>query len=73
MFINKILDLKYFYDSKELKNIALSKNEVFNLPYSIKLFHNLNERKYYSKLNLDFFKIQIENIITYREDIKNGK
>ena len=73
LFINKILDLKYFYDSKELKNIALSKNEVFNLPYTIKLFHSLNERKYYSKLNLDFFKIQIENIITYREDIKNGK
>ena len=46
LFINKILDLKYFYDSKELKNIALSKNEVFNLPYSIKLFHSLNERKY---------------------------
>ena len=73
LFINKILNLKYFHDSKESKNIALSKNEVFNLPYSIKLFHSLNERKYYSKLNLDFFKIQIENIITYSEGTKNGK
>ena len=35
LFINKILDMKYFFDAKEIKNKIFSKNEIFNLPYEV--------------------------------------
>jgi len=37
LFINKILDMEYFYDDKNLQNKLISKNEIFNLTYSIVL------------------------------------
>ena len=45
LFINKIQNLKYYYDSNELKNIAFFQNEIFNLPYSIELFNDKKENK----------------------------
>ena len=35
LFINKIINTKYIYDLNESKNILYSKNEIFNLPFSI--------------------------------------
>ena len=72
LFINKIQKLKYYYDSNELKNIAFFQNEIFNLPYSIELFNDKKENKYYSKFNLNFFKLQIENVINYNFESKIG-
>ena len=72
LFINKILELNYSFDTKELKNVAISKNEVFNLPYKLQLFHNKNKNEYFSKLNLSFAKLQIENVLKYDENPKTG-
>ena len=72
LFINKILELNYRYDTNELKNIAYSKNEIFNLPYTIELFHNVNRKEYFSKLNLSLAKLQIENVFKYDENPKTG-
>ncbi len=72
LFINKILKMKYYYDFKNLKNISVSKNEIFNIPYSLKLYDNKIENKILSKLNLNFLKLQIENEIDYSGNIKNG-
>ena len=52
LFINKILNMKYYYDMNELKNIFYSENELFNIPYVIELFHNKEDKKFVSKLNL---------------------
>ena len=38
LFINKIFKMKYYFDSKESKNIFYSENEIFNIPFSIKFF-----------------------------------
>ena len=32
LFINKILNMKYFYDNKKIQNKVISQNETFNLP-----------------------------------------
>ena len=33
LFINKINQLKYFYDFKNLENILSAENQIFNIPY----------------------------------------
>ena len=72
LFINKILELDYNYDSNESKNFIVSENEIFNLPYKIELFHHIEEKKYLSKLNLNLFKLQIESVFNYNENPKLG-
>jgi disulfide oxidoreductase YuzD len=37
LFINKINQLKYFFDSKDKKNTLTTNNEIFNIPYSVEL------------------------------------
>ncbi len=73
LFINKILNMEYYYDDKELKNILYSENEVFNMPYSIKMFHKKNEKKIFSKLKLKLLNINIEHIFDYKNEAKLGE
>ena len=73
LFINKILNMKYFYDTNELKNIMISKNEVFNIPYEIKVFNDQKNKKLISKLNLNFLKLQLKNEHDYNNKVKTGK
>tara|TARA_B110000003_G_scaffold87854_1_gene89925 strand:+ start:374 stop:1852 length:1479 start_codon:yes stop_codon:yes gene_type:complete len=72
LFINKILNIKYYFDTNELKNIAYSENKLFNLPYTFKIFHNKDEKKFLSKLNLNFLKLQIQNELNYKDYPKKG-
>ncbi len=72
LFINKIRYLKYYYDQNELKNVLFSENELFNTPFSLKVINNEDEKKLFTKLNIDFAKLQIENIFNYNSDIKLG-
>ena len=73
LFINKILNMKYFYDTNELKNIMISKNEVFNIPYEIRVFNDQKNKKLTSKLNLNFLKLQLKNEHNYNNKVKTGK
>ena len=72
LFINKILNMKYYYDPKELKNIVYSENEIFNIPYSFNSYVDKVKKKIFTKVNLNLLKFQIENEIEYMEDFKNG-
>ena len=72
LFINKIKNLKYYYDQNELINVLISENEIFNTPFSLKAINNKDEKKLFTKLNLDFSKLQIENILNYNGDVKVG-
>ncbi len=72
LFINKILNMKYFYDNKNLQNKVVSKNEIFNLPYSVELEKNNVEKKYFSKLNLSFLKLIISNELDFGKEVKTG-
>ncbi len=73
LFINKILNMKYYYDVKDLKNISYSENEIFNIPYSIEILKNQKENKIFSKVKMKFFKLQLENEISFYKDNKIGK
>ena len=45
LFINKIMKMKYHYDSKESKNIISADNEIFNIPFSLDAFFNEDKNK----------------------------
>ena len=73
LFINKINKMKYFYNVKELKNTVISKNEIFNLPYSLESHNNRIEKKIFSNLDISFLGFKIENEIDFSNDIVKGK
>ena len=72
LFINKIVKMKYFYDMNNLNNIVFSENEIFNIPYSYEFINDKIKNKIFSKLNLSFLKLQIENEIDYKDEIIKG-
>ena len=61
LFINKIINMKYFYDLKNLNNIVVSKNEIFNIPYQLELFDDKIEKKIFSELSSKLLKLKIKN------------
>ena len=72
LFINKILNMEYIYDNKDIQNKTISNNEIFNLPYSIEFTKNNIEKKFFSKLNFNFLKLKIDNELDFSEDVKKG-
>ncbi len=73
LFINKILNMKYFYDSNDFKNKINSKNEIFNIPYEIEFFDDKDQKKIFTNVNINFLKLQIENELNYSKNINVGK
>ena len=69
LFINNIKNAKYYFDPKEIKNMLYANNEVFNLPYSIKVFDDKIQKKINSKINLESLRLEIDNQTSY--DYKN--
>jgi hypothetical protein len=72
LFINNIKNAKYIYDLTESRNILYSKNNIFNLPYSIELFNSGNQKKLNSKLNIKILDLQVLNQFTYGEKFNSG-
>ena len=73
LFINKIRNMKYYYDSKDLNNVIYSKNEIFNIPYEIKIFNEKKRKGTFSELDISFLKLKIENQTFYVNETYNGK
>ena len=72
LFINKIDQLKYYYDLKDNKNTFLAKNKIFNIPYTFEQKNHKDEKKILTKVNFDFLKLQVKNILNYKQIPKNG-
>ena len=72
LFINKIDQLKYYYDLKDNKNMLVANNEIFNIPYTIEFKNHKDEKKILTKVNFDFLKLKIKNILSYKQIKKNG-
>ncbi|MDB4613588.1 AsmA family protein [Candidatus Pelagibacter sp.] len=72
LFINHINRAKYIYDPKEFKNILYSKNNIFNLPYSLEASINKDEKKFNSKINIRSLNLKLENQFSYGEELKSG-
>ena len=73
MFITKIFKMKYYFDSKKLKNIFYSENEIFNIPFSVESFFSEDNKKNLSTINLNLIKLNIENELIFENDKKIGK
>ncbi len=73
LFLNKINNSKFYYDSINLENVLISKNEIFNTPYKLVIKNN----KYKKELLINFksqkIRLDIENIIDYSDVVKEGK
>ena len=67
LFINNISNAKYYFDSKEIKNILNANNEIFNLPYSIKIFDDKIDKIIHSKINLESLRLKIDNQTSYAD------
>jgi len=72
LFINRIKEAKYNYDSNESKNMLYSKNDIFNLPYSMELSNNLDKKKLISKIDIESLSLKLENQFSYGKKIKSG-
>ena len=65
LFINNIKNAKYYFDPKEIKNMLYANNEIFNLPYSIKVFDDKIEKTIHSKINIESLRLEIDNQTSY--------
>ena len=72
LFINKIFNSKFYYDSKNLQNVLDSKNEVFNVPFKITLRNDKFNKEFLTKFDANKIRLNIENIIDYENKSKKG-
>ena len=72
LFITKIFKMKYYFDTKELKNIFYSENEIFNIPFSVESFFSEDKKKNLSTINFNLIKLNIENELIFENDAKVG-
>jgi disulfide oxidoreductase YuzD len=63
LFINKINQLKYFYDFKNFENIFSAENQIFNIPYKIKLRDNKYKKQIVSDISFDYLNLKLKIII----------
>ena len=72
LFLGIINTSKFFYDEKKLNNNLISKNEIFNLPFILKIENdNLNDNLL---VELESKKIRLDliNEIDFSDETKNG-
>ncbi len=72
LFINKINQLKYYFDIGDKRNTLLAYSEIFNIPYTVKLKNYVDEKKILSTVNFDFLKLLVINELSYKKNQKNG-
>ena len=72
LFINKIFSSKFYYDSNYLENILTSKNEIFNVPYTLIIKKNEFNKTIFTNFKSRKLRVNIENIINYENKNKKG-
>ena len=72
LFLNKIYNSKFFYDSFNLENLFTSKNEIFNIPYKLTIKNDKFNKNIFMKFNSKKIRLDIENTIDYNDEVKKG-
>lgn len=72
LFINKITNSKFFYDSNKLQNIFSSKNIIFNVPFKFIIENDKFNKKFYSKFLSKKIRLNIDNEFEYDENKKGS-
>ena len=72
LFINKIFNTKVFYDYKNLTNVLIAKNKIFNIPFTVNVQNDSKNKKLVFNLNAQEMRLNIENKFNYKDSIKKG-
>ncbi len=73
LFLNKINNSKFYFDSYNLENVLVSKNEIFNIPYTLNIKNNKFKKNFFIKFNSKKIRLDIENDTNYAEVSKRGE
>tara|TARA_Y100001980_G_C14537910_1_gene314965 strand:- start:500 stop:1990 length:1491 start_codon:yes stop_codon:yes gene_type:complete len=72
LFINKIRNSKFFYDSKNLQNVLFSENKIFNLPFKLLVRNDKFNKKVNTNFNSKKIRLNINNEVDYNDEVKKG-
>ncbi len=72
LFINKVNNSKFYYDSKNLQNVFTSKSNIFNFPLKLNIKNDKFNKKFFIKFNSKKIRLDIENTTSYENEIKSG-
>ena len=72
LFLNKVIDSNFYYDSYNLENILSSKNEIFNVPYKLIVKNDKFNKEIFIKFNSQKIRLDIENKTSYEDLVKSG-
>tara|TARA_B100001057_G_scaffold364647_1_gene367567 strand:+ start:22577 stop:24064 length:1488 start_codon:yes stop_codon:yes gene_type:complete len=72
LFISKIFNSEFFYDFNKLENNLISKNEIFNLPFLLKVKNNYFTNQLNIKIDSKKIRLNFENSLNYKNKIKKG-
>ena len=73
LFLNKIDNSKFYFDSYNLENVLVSKNEIFNIPYTINLKNNKFQKNFSIKFNSKKIRLNVESNTNYENLTKKGE
>ena len=72
LFINKIFNGKFYYDSNNLQNVLSSRNEIYNVPYKLIIKNDKFNKNLLTKFNSKKIRLNIDNQIDYDLEKKKG-
>lgn len=72
LFLKKIKDGKFYYDSYNLQNILVSKNEIFNIPYKMIIKNDKFNKNILAEFKSNKIRLNVDNKISYESEIKDG-
>ena len=72
LFINKINNSKFYFDSNNLQNVLIMKSEVFNVPFKLLIKNDNFYKKFFIKFNSKKIRLSIENETNYEDAIRSG-
>ena len=72
LFINKIRNSKFYYDSNNLQNILNSKNEIFNVPFKLTIKNDKFNKKVSTNFNSKKIRLNVESETNYDNKQKSG-
>ena len=72
LFLIKIQNNKFYYDVKNNENNFFSKNEIFNLPFTLRIKNNDKNDQLLFKIDSKKIRLFVRNNLNYKNKIKNG-
>lgn len=72
LFLSKVYKSKFFYDEQKLNNNLISKSEIFNLPFVLKITNDTERDQLFVDLQSKKIRLNFKNQFNYKDEIKKG-